>query len=1039
MNHHISTLLKGFSNPSDKHRAKPFWSWNSDLEKDKLLKQIHEMKNMGISGALVHSRSGLITDYLGKNWFDLVNAVCREAAENNFTIWIYDEDRWPSGTAGGKVTKDPANRQKRLMLEIFNPTDFEFNEKFLATFKIDKNDREIKSCQRIYSPSEIDATDSNKKIFAFKIIVMPCTDWYNGGAYLDTLDKNSVKQFIKSTHEKYLQECGQYFGNVISTVFTDEPHHESVLAPTIYSVQNNSEENSKTYEIPWTTSLPEFFSEKYGYDILDHLPYIFFDIPATITNLHRHNYHDCITSMFTTFYAGQLNAWAEKNGLIDTGHIFWESPLNKMVSYVGSMMRFMEKIQMPAVDIVSSSAVFTNGRDEYDSIKQCTSIAHQFGKEQVLSELYACCGWEFTPQDMKRIGDWQATLGVNLRCQSCFAYSTINDGKRDFPPSYFHVPWKDIFCDIEDYYARLNAFISIGKPIRNVLVIHPNESLWQNIKADWTQSAEHEKIEKSYNCLLEWLLGAQIDFDYGDEEIMSRHASININNDKILFQIGQAEYKTIIVPDLFNIRNSTLKLLETFSNAGGKVIFCGQIPSYLDGSYSTEAKKLSAKCIAIGLEKDKIIKNLQDTCEIKLSTNTQNSTLDKILCSIREDDKSRYIVLHNTSTDTDINQLSVTVTNSFHEPVVYEANPFNGNYDAKESCSIENKTIFQTDLQPLELKLFIISKNCSGKQTEKIAQEFFNSEDLTKFDISIDSPNICVLDFAEININNKDKFEDYLYNADIKIRQSMGWPRRRFNMLQPWADKEWDSPTSTPVNLKYRFTCEQIPSELYLAMEKPERFSIKLNGNSIPNLSDKYFIDHSIIKIPLNTQLLQTGANTIEMSIDYKKADGLEGVYLLGDFDVEIKSGRPVLLKPTKITHYEDLTQSGKPFYYGTVTYSYNIHVIENEKTVLSLPDWNGACFKVIVNDTDAGYIAYKPYEKDITAYLTKGKNKLSLTLYSTSRNFFGPFHCEKPFRGKGWTDPRDYECPEFNSHNTYETIPFGINKPPVIKHFKTV
>ena len=61
-----------------KPTALPFWSWNDKLEKDKLIRQIREMKEDGYGGFFMHARSGLKTEYLGEEWFDCVRAAKRQ-------------------------------------------------------------------------------------------------------------------------------------------------------------------------------------------------------------------------------------------------------------------------------------------------------------------------------------------------------------------------------------------------------------------------------------------------------------------------------------------------------------------------------------------------------------------------------------------------------------------------------------------------------------------------------------------------------------------------------------------------------------------------------------------------------------------------------------------------------------------------------------------------------------------------------------------------------------------------------------------------
>ena len=75
-------IAKEFVAPSVAYRGKPFWSWNGELRGDELVRQAGIMKEMGLGGYFMHSRAGLITEYLGDEWFDLINEVA-DAAERD--------------------------------------------------------------------------------------------------------------------------------------------------------------------------------------------------------------------------------------------------------------------------------------------------------------------------------------------------------------------------------------------------------------------------------------------------------------------------------------------------------------------------------------------------------------------------------------------------------------------------------------------------------------------------------------------------------------------------------------------------------------------------------------------------------------------------------------------------------------------------------------------------------------------------------------------------------------------------------------------
>ena len=73
-------LRAQFERPGSAYRGKPFWSWNGELEKGELLRQMDVMEQMGFGGFFMHSRSGLITEYMGDQWFDCINALADAGA-----------------------------------------------------------------------------------------------------------------------------------------------------------------------------------------------------------------------------------------------------------------------------------------------------------------------------------------------------------------------------------------------------------------------------------------------------------------------------------------------------------------------------------------------------------------------------------------------------------------------------------------------------------------------------------------------------------------------------------------------------------------------------------------------------------------------------------------------------------------------------------------------------------------------------------------------------------------------------------------------
>ena len=109
----VKGLLK---NPPKEYRSAPFWGWNDKLQKENLGEQIEGFKRAGMGGFFIHSREGLETEYLSTEWMEDVKFCVDKARENDLELWIYDEDKWPSGAAGGMVSREnPAEFTARAL------------------------------------------------------------------------------------------------------------------------------------------------------------------------------------------------------------------------------------------------------------------------------------------------------------------------------------------------------------------------------------------------------------------------------------------------------------------------------------------------------------------------------------------------------------------------------------------------------------------------------------------------------------------------------------------------------------------------------------------------------------------------------------------------------------------------------------------------------------------------------------------------------------------------------------------------------------
>lgn len=116
---YLSTLSDElFRSPTSEYRAAPFWAWNCKLEEKELLRQIDVFHRMGFGGFHMHVRTGMDTEYLSDEFMQLIRACTDKAKGEKMLAWLYDEDRWPSGAAGGIVTRISASAPATCFLPL---------------------------------------------------------------------------------------------------------------------------------------------------------------------------------------------------------------------------------------------------------------------------------------------------------------------------------------------------------------------------------------------------------------------------------------------------------------------------------------------------------------------------------------------------------------------------------------------------------------------------------------------------------------------------------------------------------------------------------------------------------------------------------------------------------------------------------------------------------------------------------------------------------------------------------------------------------
>ena len=60
----------------------------------------------GVAAVCLHPRPGLLKPYGGQAWFEFIRRTVDRCAARGLDVWLYDEDPFPSGGAGGRITME---------------------------------------------------------------------------------------------------------------------------------------------------------------------------------------------------------------------------------------------------------------------------------------------------------------------------------------------------------------------------------------------------------------------------------------------------------------------------------------------------------------------------------------------------------------------------------------------------------------------------------------------------------------------------------------------------------------------------------------------------------------------------------------------------------------------------------------------------------------------------------------------------------------------------------------------------------------------
>ena len=999
------------------------------MEAEEIDFQLRDFKAHGIGGAFAHPRIGMITEYLSEEFFDAFKASLDTAKDADMKIYMYDENAWPSGFAGGKTARADKGAvtplAKYRVVEAKNPA-FGGELLFAAEYSGGKLGRVLTDVPR----DKWGEISDGEVMVVYKLFPFG-SDWTGGYPYVDISRRETVETFMKLTHEEYKKRFSEDFGTYIPAIFSDEANIH----------------NDGPNTVPIGDHVTKKFRELCGYELLPHnVAAVFRNVESELLDRPaekiRYDYFYTLHELWIDNFARPIAKWCEENGVAWTGHDIehhWPQAHGGRIN--PSEQTTYEFRQWPALDLLLCDWLKTepSNFDKY-LMYEIRSAANQFGHERTLCEAYGAGGYHSTMYDYKRLGDFLMAGGINFICQHLSLYSYLGTRKRDCPQSFdYRQPWWDEYTRMADYFARCSQILAAGKMEQRLLLLNASTTGYLTPPEEAEGMVDHA-LEPSqvknpdmsdYLSVVALLTDNQWDFDIGDEYSISRHTKIKDGK----FCFGKQAYDTVIISkNMLNMRADTAKLILEFAANGGRVVTTdgekASFARYIDGETGTDTTNLVRDAATAVDTPEALMDYIAESHEWRLASSVKWPVgVQHIRRALPGGKAAYFIVNHSMGTfETELTLKGDSVS---------KWDLYTGKAQGLK-CTHGDGTVTVPVRMERCATLLLVTGEGLPEEASLISDSFRDVE-LKDGRIVKDSPNALTLDMASwTTAGGKNHREKYV----LELTENL-FRKNRFRHGTPWThiqvgttlmDKNGKYGPETAFKVHYKFKVEKsaLPCRILAGVERPELWDVLINGTKVtPCGCDP--LDHGMGAYDISDYLVP-GTNVI--TLDAPKFNVLaevEPIILRGEFGVKASRGRFVISRPVRRLGYGDWKDYRMPFYHGGVVYNYSAELdAAPECARLELGKFEGTIVSVKVNGKDAGFVGEEGGSfLEIGKYLRRGRNRISIRVAGSLRNVLGPHHGYNKYIPYDWSMYKRGYVPKAEEYAFSE---YGLYEKPVLK-----
>lgn len=1003
--------------PQKKQTLKPirpgavaFWMLNdasTPAEKSAFLKSCREG---GFEGMVLHPRSGNRIPYASDEWFAMISHLIEEGRRLDMDMWLYDEDPYPSGAAGGLVMsqrpdlkaygmhwvvcpqrelkpgnlwriaeqqvlwagwvpKDPKRDVVNLTGHVgplrqewfVTPWDSRYYYEETPLVDCVRGDAvKLEYCLRI---------PERKPGYQLAAVVLkPAGVEGPWGSLPDLLNPDAFACFKQITLDRYQQEVGQHFGKTIPGIFTDEAKPNT--------------------HWPVTSGLWSSFKTRFGYDLRSCLYRLFRSPSGPGDDAVRLDYRRWVLDRFLSSFVKPYRRYCDSVGLRLVGHFSPEDDPISEVPNIASVMPIMRAAGTPGTDLIIPLVGNASAPTLNLGSLRAASIRSRDQTSYCISESLALSRWSVTSRKGRHILAWQKVLGIDRFFIHGFANSVEGVVNHEAPPSFG--PNNSIFpgmCVLNAWLKRLEPSMDHADEVAPVAILNSLYSFWT---AGATADPRHLQSRSSLWKTLLHVLSAQVGVHLIDESELE--TGVKILRDG--FRVGARTYSTLLVPDYDILGQPAIDAMSQMVNAGLRVVHFGggakrmlplkgtlQTCQTLPGEIRSEKWPTLAWCrkelpqhvcitgVSVGEVMSRRFTDVQGRDRLLVVNMTDDDQVFRV-ASVEED--GRWLPVE---VDGDIapekTSLMWSVPAGGCGLFDYQSDALSVERPLLPSCSIvrdlnlRDKTFQRLGANVVRLSdVTVVFPDGSPQKTISYPQPFWR----------------CCDDYQNYRM-----LETYAGFVPLESKPGLTSMTYRFAFS---VAKDFSKPLKLIMDPRCaRGVC-----------------SVSLNGVCLRQHQAFPLDGITPLRLPLGTSL-RHGKNLLEISFSLETAlDGLLGqLYLEGDFDLQI---RPTGLRLEKTRHRWSSTgwqDAGMPHYMGRGVYRWNESWTSEDLAragtwVLELDKVtdNAECF---MDGQSLGLLAWKPWRWTLPE-VTPGHHRFELVVSGTAGN---RHELEWPNQPQGW------------------------------------